>query len=205
MHFKKYLIAGLLFWLPLAITVWVLTWLYGLLDGIFLSVLGAADTVFPGLHHPAEALRAIPFTVSLTTKLNEGHVHGRGRTSVILPVLARGQTKKFTEMCGARLPGKFLAQLDAATGIRSPRAHGHDVVGAIRAMEDERVRVFVALGVPRGYWTIVVAHATVGACFAAIVVHARLVTLDRSLEEAARTTGATASITARCGSPSSAD
>ena len=33
MHFKKYLIAGLLVWLPLAITVWVLTWLYGVLDG----------------------------------------------------------------------------------------------------------------------------------------------------------------------------
>jgi len=37
------------------------------------------------------ALRNIPFTVSLTTKLNEGHVHGRGRTSVILPVLARDE------------------------------------------------------------------------------------------------------------------
>lgn len=30
----------------------------------------------------------------------------------ILPVLAHGQTKKFTEMCGARLPEKFLARLD---------------------------------------------------------------------------------------------
>jgi anaerobic selenocysteine-containing dehydrogenase len=37
------------------------------------------------------ALRTIPFTVSLTTKLNEGHVHGRGRTSVIVPVLARDE------------------------------------------------------------------------------------------------------------------
>lgn len=30
----------------------------------------------------------------------------------ILPVLARGQTKKFTELCGARLPESFVAQLD---------------------------------------------------------------------------------------------
>ena len=30
----------------------------------------------------------------------------------ILPVLARTQTKKFTEMCGARLPEKFLARLE---------------------------------------------------------------------------------------------
>jgi len=31
----------------------------------------------------------------------------------ILPVLARGQTKKFTELCGARLPERFVARLDA--------------------------------------------------------------------------------------------
>jgi uncharacterized membrane protein len=47
MHFKKYLIAGLLVWLPLAITVWVLTWLYGMLDGVFAGLLGAVGTVVP--------------------------------------------------------------------------------------------------------------------------------------------------------------
>jgi uncharacterized membrane protein len=47
MHFKKYLIAGLLVWLPLAITVWVLTWLYGLLEGVFAGLLGALGTVVP--------------------------------------------------------------------------------------------------------------------------------------------------------------
>jgi uncharacterized membrane protein len=47
MHFKKYLIAGLLVWLPLAITVWVLTWLYGLLDGVFAGLLSAVDVVVP--------------------------------------------------------------------------------------------------------------------------------------------------------------
>lgn len=30
----------------------------------------------------------------------------------ILPVLARNQTKKFTEMCGARLPAAFLRRLE---------------------------------------------------------------------------------------------
>jgi len=43
-----------------------------------------------------QALRKIPFTVSLTTKLNEGHVHGRGQTSVILPVLARDEESQAT-------------------------------------------------------------------------------------------------------------
>jgi anaerobic selenocysteine-containing dehydrogenase len=37
------------------------------------------------------ALRRIPFTLCVTTKLNEGHIHGRGQTSVILPVLARDE------------------------------------------------------------------------------------------------------------------
>lgn len=47
MHFKKYLIAGLLVWLPLTITVWVLTWLYGVLDGVFSGLLGALGQVIP--------------------------------------------------------------------------------------------------------------------------------------------------------------
>jgi molybdopterin-dependent oxidoreductase alpha subunit len=40
----------------------------------------------------------------------------------------------------------FLARLDAATGIRSPRAHGVDAVGAIQAMEAGKVGVFFAMG-----------------------------------------------------------
>jgi uncharacterized membrane protein len=39
MHLKKYLLAGLLVWLPLVITLWVLWWLVGLFDGVFASVL----------------------------------------------------------------------------------------------------------------------------------------------------------------------
>jgi molybdopterin-dependent oxidoreductase alpha subunit len=39
----------------------------------------------------AAALRRIPFSLSMTTKLNEGHILGRGQTSVILPVLARDE------------------------------------------------------------------------------------------------------------------
>ncbi len=39
MNIKKYLLAGLLVWMPLAITVWVLTWLVGIMDGIFINTL----------------------------------------------------------------------------------------------------------------------------------------------------------------------
>lgn len=41
---------------------------------------------------------------------------------------------------------EFLARLDRAVGIRSPRAHGHDVVGTIDALEKGEVKVLVALG-----------------------------------------------------------
>jgi uncharacterized membrane protein len=39
MHFKKHIIAGLLVWLPLAITVWVLLWLVGMFDAVFAAFL----------------------------------------------------------------------------------------------------------------------------------------------------------------------
>jgi uncharacterized membrane protein len=44
---KKYLITGLLTWLPLAITVWVLLWVQGLLDGMFRVVLRVSAAVLP--------------------------------------------------------------------------------------------------------------------------------------------------------------
>ena len=43
-------------------------------------------------------------------------------------------------------PAAFLDALDAEFSITAPRAPGHDVVDAIRAMRDGRARVFVGLG-----------------------------------------------------------
>jgi uncharacterized membrane protein len=58
---KKYLLAGLLVWLPLAITVWVLSWLLGALNGVFEALLGASQTVLPvSAHANIERLRQIP-------------------------------------------------------------------------------------------------------------------------------------------------
>jgi len=51
--------------------------------------------------------------------------------------------------------------------------------------------LFVAIGFDRGFWTIMLAHTTFTLCFVAVVVQARLVTFDRSLEEAAQDLGAT--------------
>lgn len=50
--------------------------------------------------------------------------------------------------------------------------------------------LFVALNLERGIWTVTAAHATLTLSFVAVVVQARLVDLDRSLEEAAADLGA---------------
>lgn len=58
---KKYLLAGLLVWLPLALTVWVLTSVLGLLDGVFGWFISATQAVLPqSATAPLETLRHIP-------------------------------------------------------------------------------------------------------------------------------------------------
>jgi putrescine transport system permease protein len=49
--------------------------------------------------------------------------------------------------------------------------------------------LFVALGAERGFWTVTIAHTTLTMSFVAIVVQARLGSIDRSLEEAAMDLG----------------
>ncbi|HSI58412.1 MAG TPA: DUF502 domain-containing protein [Ideonella sp.] len=58
---KKYLLAGLLTWLPLAITVWVLLWVMGLMDGMFEALLSATQAVLPeSAREGIEKLRELP-------------------------------------------------------------------------------------------------------------------------------------------------
>ncbi|NJC21320.1 molybdopterin-dependent oxidoreductase alpha subunit [Arthrobacter pigmenti] len=45
-----------------------------------------------------------------------------------------------------RMPPAFHDALDARFSFSSPRKHGYDTVGAIRAMRDGNVRVFMAMG-----------------------------------------------------------
>ena len=49
--------------------------------------------------------------------------------------------------------------------------------------------LFVSLGLPRGFWSVTVSHATVTMCYAAVVIQARLSAFDRQLEEAAQDLG----------------
>ncbi|MFN7726906.1 MAG: DUF502 domain-containing protein [Rubrivivax sp.] len=58
---KKYILAGLLVWLPLAITVWVLSWLYGTLNGVFETLLSTSQALLPeSMHAGLERLRHVP-------------------------------------------------------------------------------------------------------------------------------------------------
>jgi uncharacterized membrane protein len=58
---KKYLIAGLLVWLPLAITIWVLNAALGLLDGVFGWMLSASQALLPdAARGPIDTLRQVP-------------------------------------------------------------------------------------------------------------------------------------------------
>jgi uncharacterized membrane protein len=82
---KKYLLTGLLAWLPLSFTIWVLLWLVGLLDGIFGSVLTALAALTPeSSHELINLLRHIPglgvvlvFSALLLTGALVSNVAGR--------------------------------------------------------------------------------------------------------------------------------
>ena len=58
---RKYIVAGLLVWLPLAITIWLLSWLLGALDGVFAGLLSATQAVLPeSTRAGIEQLRHVP-------------------------------------------------------------------------------------------------------------------------------------------------
>jgi len=58
---KKYLITGLLVWLPLVVTIWVLHSVLGLLSGVFDTVLVALEALLPaGASATIESIRRIP-------------------------------------------------------------------------------------------------------------------------------------------------
>jgi len=49
--------------------------------------------------------------------------------------------------------------------------------------------LFVSIGLPRGFWTVTLSHATLTLAYATVVIQARLASFDRSLEEAAQDLG----------------
>jgi len=58
---RKHLITGLLVWMPLAITIWVLLWVLGLMDGLFSWMLSLSQAVLPEkMREGIETLRGVP-------------------------------------------------------------------------------------------------------------------------------------------------
>ncbi len=100
MPIKKYLLTGLLAWLPLTLTIWVLLWLVGLLDAIFGGFLTGLSALTPNSANPLiEQLRHIPglgvilvFSALLFTGALVSNVAGRwwlaqwGRIFTRIPV-----------------------------------------------------------------------------------------------------------------------
>ena len=91
-----------------------------------------------------------------------------------------------------------LGTLAAAALVRAGRFRGRAVfsgmVYAPLVMPEvitglSLLLLFVALNLDRGFWTVTVAHTTVTLSFVTVVVQSRLLTFDRSLEEAAMDLG----------------
>ena len=79
--------------------------------------------------------------------------------------------------------GRFQGRLVFSSMVYAPLVMPEVITGLALLL------LFVAVGFDRGFWTITIAHTTVTMCFVTVVVQARLVTFDRSLEEAAMDLG----------------
>lgn len=85
--------------------------------------------------------------------------------------------------------GRFRGRTLFAAMIYAPMVMPEVVIGLALLL------LFVAIDIERGFWTVVIAHATLGMCFVTVIVYARLSTFDRSLEEAAMDLGASPAAT----------
>lgn len=79
--------------------------------------------------------------------------------------------------------GRFLGRTAFAGGIYATLVMPEVILGLSLLL------LFVAVGAPRGFWTVTLSHATLTIAYATVVVQARLSTFDDSLEEAAQDLG----------------
>jgi putrescine transport system permease protein len=79
--------------------------------------------------------------------------------------------------------GRFRGRLAFSAMIYAPLVMPEVITGLALLL------LFVAVGFDRGFWTVTIAHTSVTMCFVTVIVQARLMTFDRSLEEAAMDLG----------------
>ncbi len=80
--------------------------------------------------------------------------------------------------------GRFRARIPFSLLVYAPIVMPEVITGLALLL------LFVAIDLDRGFWTVAIAHTTLTMCFVTLVVQARLVSFDRTLEEAAMDLGA---------------
>ncbi len=136
---KKYILTGLLVWLPLTITVWVLMNVLGTLDGVFAWTVNAAKTVLPvGIAPLLEELR---------------HVPGLGVLVVILVLLFTGAA--VSNMAGQWLLKQWDRVMFNIPIVKSIYTSVKQVSDTLFSSSGQAFREAVLVQYPReGSWTI---------------------------------------------------
>ena len=136
---KKYIIAGLLVWLPLAVTIWLLTTVLGMVDGLFGWLLSGTQAVLPtGAHGFVEMLR---------------HVPGLGLAVVLAALLLTGIfAANFVGQWWLRQGGRMLQRIPIVKSIYSSVKQVSDT---LFSSSGNAFREAVLVQYPRtGSWTI---------------------------------------------------
>ena len=135
---RQYFITGLLVWLPMGITVWVLVWLVGILNSIFLGVLAAVETVAPIIAPLADRLRDIP---------------GLGVILVAIVILGTGLF--VTYMAGQWLLGQWDKLMTRIPVVRSIYSSVKQVSDTLFSGSGQAFSKALLIEYPRrGAWTI---------------------------------------------------
>jgi uncharacterized membrane protein len=136
---KKYLVAGLLVWLPLTITIWVLNWLLGLLDGVFDWLLGVLAAVLPASTHGAiEALTQVP---------------GVGVVAMLAAILLTGMLA--ANMIGQWIVSRWHGLMNQIPIVKSIYSSVRQVSDTLFSSGSQAFREAVLVQYPRqGAWTI---------------------------------------------------
>ncbi|MFZ9263596.1 MAG: DUF502 domain-containing protein [Polynucleobacter sp.] len=136
---KKYFIAGMLVWAPLAITIWVMTWGLSVLDGVFGSVMTALMAILPSALKPAlQSFRDLP---------------GVGILIVLAIILATGVfAANFVGQWWIKLWDQIITHIPIVKSIYSSVKQ---VSGTLFSSKGNAFRKAVLIPYPRnGSWTI---------------------------------------------------
>lgn len=136
---KRYLVAGLLAWLPLAVTIAVLVWLLGAIDGLFSALLNAAQAVLPATQTAwLESLRHVP-----------------GLSVVVLAALLVVTGVLVTNIFGQWLLHRWDALLQRIPIVKSIYSSVKQVSDTLFSSSGNAFREAVLVQYPRaGSWTI---------------------------------------------------